>query len=110
MTAPVQQQGAGNAWTVRFIMPKSWTMDTLPTPNDRRVSLRAVPARRFAAITFSGTATNDAIEQRTEELRRYASSKKLTTIGEPLLAFYNPPWTLPFFRRNEVMLELAEGL
>jgi hypothetical protein len=107
MTAPVTQQGTGNAWSVRFIMPKPWTMETLPTPNDARVTLKPIPARRFVAITFSGFATNEAIETRTDELRRYASSHKLSTTGDPLLAFYNPPWTLPFFRRNEVMLELA---
>jgi hypothetical protein len=107
MTAPVTQQGSGNAWTVRFIMPKSWTMETLPTASDPRVSLEPIPARRFVAITFSGFATNEAIEKRTGELRHYAADHKLGTIGEPLLAFFNPPWTLPFFRRNEVMLELA---
>jgi hypothetical protein len=107
MTAPVTQQGSGNDWSVRFIMPKSWTMETLPPPIDARVTLKPIPARRFVAITFSGVATNEAIEKHTEELRRYASAHKLATTGEPLLAFYNPPWTLPFFRRNEVMLELA---
>jgi hypothetical protein len=107
MTAPVTQQGSGAAWTVRFIMPKSWTMETLPIPTDARVSLRPIPARRFVALTFSGIATNEAIEKRTEQVRRYAADHKLSAIGEPLLAFYNPPWTLPFFRRNEVMLELA---
>ncbi len=107
MTAPVTQHGSGNAWTVRFIMPKSWTMETLPTPTDARVSLKPIPARRFVAITFSGFATSEAIEKHTDELRRYAADHKLSTTGEPLMAFYNPPWTLPFFRRNEVMLELA---
>jgi hypothetical protein len=106
MTAPVTQQGSGNAWTVRFIMPKSWTMETLPTPTDARVNLRSIPGRRFIAVTFSGLATNEAIAKHTDALRRYAADHKLSR-GEPLLAFYNPPWTLPFFRRNEVMLELA---
>jgi len=107
MTAPVTQQATGNAWTVRFVMPASWTIDTLPAPNDARVSLRPIPASRFVAITFSGIATRDAIAKRTDDLRRYAADHKLATTGEPLLAFYNPPWTLPFFRRNEIMLELA---
>jgi hypothetical protein len=89
-------------------MPKSWTMESLPTPNDDRESLRAIPARRFVAITFFGTPTNEAFQQRTEELRLYAAGQKLSTIGEPLLAFYNPPWTLPFLRRSEVMLVLAD--
>ena len=82
-------------------------MDTLTTPNDARVELKPIPVRRMVAITFSGIATNDAIEKRTGELRRYAAAHGLTTAGKPLLAFYNPPWTLPFFRRNEVLLELA---
>ena len=107
MTAPVMQQNTGSAWTVRFIMPTSWTMDTLPTPSDARVSLKPIPARRFVAITFSGLATDASIEKRTDELRRFAATHRLTTTGEPLLAFYNPPWTLPFFRRNEIMLELV---
>jgi hypothetical protein len=107
MTAPVIQQDAGPAWSVRFIMPKSWTKDALPIPSDPRVTLKPLPARRYVALTFSGIATNHAIEKRIDELRRYVANHKLATTGEPLLAFYNPPWTLPFFRRNEVMLELA---
>jgi hypothetical protein len=107
MTAPVTQQRSDNVWTVRFIMPKSWTMETLPTPNDARVSLKPIPARRFVAVTFSGIATENAIQHKIDELRRYASEQRLDILGEPVLAFYNPPWTLPFFRRNEVMLELA---
>ena len=107
MTAPVTQQTTGNAWTVRFIMPSSWTIDTLPTPSDARVKLKPIPARRFVAITFSGLATDASIERRTDALRRFAAARRLTTTGEPLLAFYDPPWTLPFFRRNEIMLELV---
>lgn len=107
MTAPVTQQRNGDVWTVSFIMPKSWTLETLPTPTDPRVSLKPIPARRVAVIKFSGFASKEAIEARSDELRRYASEHKLSTSGEPILAFYNPPWTLPFFRRNEVMLELV---
>ena len=107
MTAPVTQQSAGNAWTVRFIMPKSWSMETLPVPNDPRISLHQIPSRRFIAVTFSGFSSSEAIEKRTAELRRYASEHGLSTTGEPMLAFYDPPWTLPFFRRNEVMLQLT---
>ncbi len=106
MTAPVTQQAEGTSWSVRFIMPKGWTMDTLPAPADPRVTLKPVPSRRFAVVTFSGFAGETAIKSKTEELRHYAAAHNLATTGEPLLAFYNPPWTLPFFRRNEIMLEL----
>jgi hypothetical protein len=107
MTAPVTQQSGGDRWTVRFIMPSSWTMETLPTPNDPRVVLKAVQAKRMLVIRFSGSAGDALIAEKTEELRRAAADKKLTTVGDPVFAFYNPPWTLPFFRRNEIMLELA---
>ncbi len=109
MTAPVTQQTSGDSWKVSFIMPGSWTLETLPMPNDPRVTLKPVPAKRMLAIRFSGSASDSLIQAKTGELRRYAVDKKLATTGEPLLAFYNPPWTLPFFRRNEVMLELTAG-
>jgi SOUL heme-binding protein len=109
MTAPVTQQTADDSWTVRFIMPSNWTLETLPVPNDARVTLKPVPAKRILVILFSGTASDSLIQTKTDELRRYAAAKKLATVGEPLLAFYNPPWTLPFLRRNEIMLELAAG-
>ncbi len=107
MTAPVTQRTDGKSWTVRFVMPSNWTIETLPGPNDPRVILKPVPAKRMVAIRFSGTANDALVQAKTSELRKYASDHQLATIGEPLLAFYNPPWTLPFFRRNEIMLELA---
>jgi hypothetical protein len=107
MTAPVTQQTDGKRWTVRFVMPRTWTMDTLPTPNDTRVRLKPVAATRMVVIRFSGTANDNTIGSKTDELRKYALEHRLATVSDPVLAFYNPPWTLPFFRRNEIMLELA---
>ncbi len=109
MTAPVTQQGSDEGWSVRFVMPRSWSLETLPAPHDARVTLRPVPAKTMLAIRFSGFASDSTISSKIAELRSYAASNKLTTLGEPLLAFYNPPWTLPFFRRNEIMLELGAG-
>ena len=120
MTAPVQQMpdetvdpaSPGRSWdpdfwTVSFIMPRSWTLDTLPRPDDSRISLKPVPAKRFVVIRFSGLARADKIDRKTAELQSYAASHALRARGLPLLAFYNPPWTPPFMRRNEIMLELV---
>jgi hypothetical protein len=108
MTAPVTEQAqGGKLWTVRFIMPREWTMETLPAPSDPRVSLKPYPARRFAAVAFSGVARDADIAEQTAALKRFVEARKLAAVGEPVLAFYNPPWTLPFLRRNEIMLELA---
>ncbi|RUO99085.1 MAG: heme-binding protein [Hyphomicrobium sp.] len=107
MTAPVVQQGDGTRWTVRFIMPAEWTTETLPEPSDARVKLVPVQERRMLAIRFSGTANDALIATKIGELREFALKNKLDLRGDPVLAFYNPPWTLPFLRRNEVMFELG---
>jgi SOUL heme-binding protein len=111
MTAPVIQQGKRDGgeviWSVRFIMPQKWTMDTLPKPKDTRVKLIPVAAKQQAVIRFSGTASDALIAEKTEDLRKYVTDNKISVVGQPILAFYNPPWTLPILRRNEIMLELA---
>ena len=106
MTAPVTQQGDGNIWRVRFVMPSNYTMETLPKPNNPAVKLKEIGAKRYAAIRFSGLADEDSLKRRTEELNEFISAKNLTPISAPTYAFYNPPWTLPFLRRNEVMVEI----
>ena len=106
MTAPVIQTENAGAWTVRFIMPSSYRIDTLPTPNDARVKLIALPPSRYAVIKFSGLAKADDIEKQTAELQRFIVKHKLSPIGPASLARYNPPWTLWFMRRNEIMLPL----
>jgi hypothetical protein len=107
MMAPVAQQGDGNSWQVRFIMPASYTMGTLPKPKNAAVKLREVEGKRFAVIRFSGMAGEDNLKSHTDELKAYLYSKNLQSLSAPTYAFYNPPWTLPFLRRNEVMIEVA---
>ena len=107
MTAPVTQQGEGNSWRVRFIMPASYTMETLPKPKNPGVKLKEVDGKRFAVIRFSGVAGEDSLKRHADELTEFVRAKKLTAVSTPTYAFYNPPWTLPFLRRNEVMIEVA---
>lgn len=107
MTTPVTQQRDGKSWRVRFIMPSKYTMETLPKPNNAAVVLKEFPAKRSAAIRFSGMGGKESLERRTKELEAFLSAKKLTPLSPPTYAFYNPPWTLPFLRRNEVLIELA---
>ncbi len=110
MPAQVTQQALGvKAWTVRFVMPSAWTVETLPQPQDTRIKLMPLPPKRMLAIRFSGLATDRVIDSRTGELRAYAARRGIKVLGAPVLAFYNPPWTLPFLRRNEIMYDI-EGL
>jgi effector-binding domain-containing protein len=107
MTAPVMQAGEGDAWVVQFVMPASYTLKTLPKPNNDAVKLREIPSQRFAVIRFSGMGNNKNLQENTKKLKQFIAEKNLGVIGEPTYAFFNPPWTLPLLRRNEVMLELA---
>ncbi len=107
MTAPVIQQASGKSWNVRFVMPSKYTMETLPKPVNSKVALIEVPATRFAVIRFSGFAGQDSLDAHEAELRAFMAERGLTATSEPQYAFYNAPWTLPFMRRNEVMIEVT---
>ena len=73
---------------------------------DERIKLLPEPAKQLVVIKFSGTASDALIASKTAELKEYAAAARLPIADAPILAFYNPPWTLPMFRRNEIMLEI----
>ena len=106
MTAPVIQQSGDGDWVVRFVMPSEYTMQTLPKPNNPDVSLKEIAEKRFAVIRFSGLARPKSLEKQTQELQAFIQSRNLQVVSKPTYAFFNPPWTLPFLRRNEVMIEI----
>ncbi len=107
MTAPVTQDGKGDSWKVRFVMPSGYTLDSLPKPKNHEVRLLEVPARKTVVIRFSGFNTNKNINSHREKLLKYIADHRLSVVCAPTTAFYNPPWTLPFLRRNEIMFELS---
>ncbi len=107
MTAPVtQQKEMDQYWRVRFVMPAEYTLETLPKPVDEKVEILSVPGQKFVVIRFSGSSTEENLKKHLQELQAYLAQNKLEGIGDPIYAFYNPPWTLPFMRRNEIMIEL----
>jgi len=104
MTAPVSQEQTGGQWRIAFVMPSEYTMDTLPQPADPKVLLKQVPARRMAAITYSGSWSKARYEEHKALLEAFIQKQKLSPLGEPVLARYNSPFTLWFLRRNEVLI------
>ena len=104
MTAPVTQQKTGNDWSIAFVMPAEYRMDTLPIPTDARITLRAIPARLVAVITYSGTWSKSRYEEHKALLDKMMSKRKLKAAGEYIYARYNPPFTPWFMRRNEVLV------
>jgi hypothetical protein len=106
MTAPVSMQETSGKWRMHFVMPSKYTLETLPKPNNAEVKLREVPAKKIAVVRFSGLAGEEKVAKKTEELLAWLQTKQIMPSGAPELARYNAPWTLPFMRRNEVMVEL----
>ncbi len=103
MTSPVVQQPAGKeTWSIQFIMPSKYTMETLPRPNDPRVRLVEIPARTFAVVRFSGLGRQEAVAKHEQALDAALAGSSWRASGEAVTWYYDPPWTLPFLRRNEV--------
>ncbi len=110
MTAPVTQEKDRllNQWRVRFVMPASYTLNTLPQPNDIRINLIEVPPHRSVAIRFSGFSSSKNIETNEAKLMAWVLKRGIKTKDQPLYAFYNPPWILPFLRRNEIIIDIVD--
>ena len=114
MTAPVSLAPAADAptwvgaqrWRVQFVMPSKYTLASLPLPNNGAVTLREVPAKTVAVAKYSGLNTDSRIRKETQALSEWLQARKLTPVGPPQLARYDPPWTLPPWRRNEIHIEI----
>ncbi len=106
MTAPVEETLEEQP-TMAFTMPSEYRMENLPAPDDGAVKLVEVPARTVAVITFSGWATGGKVAARTEDLLATLAEHNVETHGPPSLNQYNPPWTPPFMRKNEIMIGIA---
>ncbi len=103
MTSPVAMQEQDGKWRVRFVMPSKYTMQTLPKPNNSEVSIIEIPAKTYGVIKFSGLTGEEKVATKTAQLKEWMQN--LNIVGTPEMARYNPPWTLPFMRRNEIMIE-----
>ena len=108
MTSPVSIESNAGQWIVSFVMPSQYTMENLPKPLNSKVQIRQIPAVKRAVIGFSGFYNANKVAERTLELEEWMKTKNLQAASAPKFARYNPPWTLPFMRRNEIMIDVRE--
>jgi hypothetical protein len=107
MTAPVaQSRDASGKWRVRFYMPSKYTLATLPKPNNPAVQIVEVPGETMAVLRFSNSRSAEAVAAKTIEMMSVLAKSRWVPAGEPVAWFYDPPWTLPFWRRNEVAVSV----
>lgn len=115
MTAPVtiEQQSVETSlpgpsqWRIHFVMPRQYTLANIPKPNNSAVTLLELPRKYMVVHRYSGFNTVARVQEKTKETLAWAKQQSLQVIGTPQLSRYDPPWTLPLFRRNEIMVEVA---
>lgn len=114
MTAPVtiepenmeESFSQSRQWRVEFTMPNQYTLKTLPIPNNPAIHIKEIPSKTYAVVRYSGLNTEHRINEETQRLFNWIGSQNLDMNGTPELARYNPPWTLPMFRRNEILVAI----
>ena len=108
MTAPVAQTATDRGWRIRFFLPGRLTMATAPKPTSDTVTLHEVPSQTYAVSRFSGSRGEDAVNTHIAQLTQTLADSRWETTGQAIAWFYDPPWTLPFLRRNEVAVPVEQ--
>lgn len=107
MTSPVNQQVQKNGkWLIQFGMPKNFTLQTLPKPEDKSIKFKIIKPRKMVAISFSGRWSDEIFKENKERLLHFIKKNGLKTQGKEILAYYDDPFTFPWNRRNEVIWQV----
>jgi len=106
MTVPVLQQQAGEVWQMAFVLPSEYSLATAPIPLNSAVKIQPFPNKKVAVICYSGRLTASIIAAKSQELKQWLIANGYKAVSPPRSAAYDPPWTLPFLRRNEVHIDI----
>jgi len=110
MTAPVRQRKDNDNWSVAFVLPAQFDASTAPVPTNPEIAIREIPGELVAALRYSGRWTASNVSERTAELMATLAVVGVTATGEATAAYYNSPFSLPFMRRNEILVVVDRGL
>jgi SOUL heme-binding protein len=106
MTAPVFQEKSGKSWFMSFVLPADYTLANAPVPLDSAIVLKEVPSKKVAVLTYTGFISEQAIDEKTNELKSWLDANSYKAMSSPRSAGFDPPWTLPFLRRNEIHIDI----
>jgi hypothetical protein len=107
MTAPVETSSSqDNGVTMRFFLPQSYTAETAPKPNDPRIKIVVLPEEVLAVYTYSGIGSDERFRSENERLMNILVGSKWKVVSAPSFLGYDPPFTIPFLRRNEVAVKV----
>ena len=115
MTAPVAQTPAGKGqdgvsgkWAIRFFLPSNYSVENIPQPLQQGINIVTLEAQRFASVSFKGTQNDKKVAKYTTQLRKFIFRKGYEVSGEPVYAFYDPPFVPWFLRNNEILLPIQK--
>ena len=106
MTAPVISEKNEHAWLISFVMPSEYSLDNLPRPNNTSIKIIAKNSETYAVIIFSGLVRESSFNEKIDLLNKYIIKNNYELDGNVQIARYDPPWTLPFLRRNELLIKI----
>lgn len=106
MTAPVLQETEGKQWRMSFVMPEGFQLETLPIPLDEGIVLKELPSKKVATIRYNGSLNEESIAIHSQKLLTWLEKQSLKPLSPFRSAAYDPPWTLPLMRRNEIHVDI----
>ncbi|MBP7710635.1 MAG: heme-binding protein [Rickettsiales bacterium] len=107
MTSPVRQiSSSQKKWRVQFAMPKKYTLENLPKPENDKIKFKVLGKKTVVAIRFSGKWSNQLFDAKKQELAAFVAQNKMKKIGQPIISYYDDPFTFPWNRRNEIIQEI----
>jgi hypothetical protein len=109
MTTPVFMSGNETNATMAFVLPAKLKSGAVPQPSDGAVTVRELPAARFAVLRYSGGRNAKKEAEALARLKAWMATERLSALSPPVYAYFDPPWTPAFLRRNEVMLRMEAG-
>lgn len=107
MTTQVETSSSSGMMTIRFFLPSSFTEKNAPRPANNRVSIETLPEQTVAALRYSGSRKSENAAAKIEELCKTLAKCAWRPTGESVSYYYDPPWTLPWFRRNEAIIPVS---
>jgi DNA gyrase inhibitor GyrI len=109
MTTPVFMTGGETNASMAFVMPANLKGEAVPKPVDSHLTVRELPAGRFAVLRFSGGRNAKHEEKAVKQLKQWLAAQQIAVVPPPIYGYFDPPWTPPFLRRNEVILRTDSG-
>lgn len=109
MTVPIINELETGHVTTEFVMPHTYSTESLPDPLNPRIKIKKIEESVCAVVSFSGSISEHKIEKYQEKLGEWLEERNIRTVGGFRLARYNSPFTPPTFKRNEILIDIENN-